>query len=109
MMANRATENRDRELLALQPSLDAWAKALTHDAHEASDLVRDTLADAGEAAPDAGVSTQTWIHGLLRRHFHSVERARVYGRSRSAAVTALNDANLRVRRARLAEEHAHIE
>ncbi|HEY7851618.1 MAG TPA: hypothetical protein VIB82_01505 [Caulobacteraceae bacterium] len=103
-----ATNSLRRELQDLQPSLDAWAMALTHDAHEASDLVLDTLADADadNAAPEAGVSTRTWIYGLLRRRFHSVERARVYARSRSAAVTALNDANLRFRRARLAEERA---
>ena len=80
--------------------------ALTHDAIEASELVRDTLADAGDGAPQSEVSTQAWIHGLLRRRFHSVERARIYARSRSAAVTALNDANLRTRRTRLAEERA---
>jgi DNA-directed RNA polymerase specialized sigma24 family protein len=103
-----SNDDRSQELLALQPSLDAWAMALTHDALEATDLVHDTLAVAGEAAcaPAAGESTQAWIHSLLRRRFHSVERARVYSRSRSAAVTALNDANLRTRRARLADERA---
>ena len=91
------TRDRRQELLALGPSLLGWASALSRDPAEARALVQETLALAEDPAqqPSDDVSTQTWIHRLLRRSFHSVERDRSYRRSTSAAVTELGSARKR--------------
>lgn len=97
--------DRRQELLALEPRLSDWAAALTRDAREAGALVRETLAIAGDPDqhPADSVSTQVWVHRLLRRCFHSVERDRDYRRSTSAAVTELGSARRRAQAQAAAE------
>jgi DNA-directed RNA polymerase specialized sigma24 family protein len=94
--------DRRQDLEALGPHLLAWASALTRDASEARALVQETLLIADDPAngPADSVSTQVWIHRLLRRSFHSVERDRSYRRSTSAAVTELGYARKRALLAR---------
>jgi DNA-directed RNA polymerase specialized sigma24 family protein len=94
---NSSIRDRRQELLALGPSLLGWASALTRDPAEAQALVDETLVLAADPAyqPAGDVSTQAWIHRLLRRRFHSVERDRGYRRSTSAAVSELGYARKR--------------
>ncbi|WP_158915648.1 hypothetical protein [Caulobacter sp. S45] len=85
------SDDRRSEILALEPSLLDWANALTHDEAEAHALLGRTLLAAMDPshAPKGDLSTRAWLHNLLRRSFHSVERDRDNRRFRSAAVTQL--------------------
>lgn len=93
-----AIHDLNQEILALEPSLLSWARALTRDPHEAAVLVRETLlvAEAPEEAPEPGEATRAWLHRLLRRRFHSVVRDRNFRRSRSNPVSAVGFARERV-------------
>lgn len=102
------TSLRDRrqELQALGPSLLGWANALARNPDEAQALVDEILVLAADAGcqPSDDVSTQVWVHRLLRRCFHSVERDRSYRRSPSAAVFQLGYARKRELEERAAAE-----
>ena len=81
-----ATPPRDHslEIAALRPRLLEWANALTRDPAEALALVEETLSKAlaSEDGPPDLATLRAWTHRLLRQRFYSVERDRVYRRSR---------------------------
>ncbi len=91
-------QDLSQEILALEPGLLSWARALTRDPHEAAVLVRETLlvARGAEEAPRAEETPRAWLHRLLRRRFHSVERDRNFRRSRSNPISAVGYARERV-------------
>jgi|GEM_PF-5236825 len=86
-MATTAHDHH-QEILALQPNLLAWAFGLTRDPLEAQALVQETLALAGRSdhLPPGTMTSQAWVHRLLRERFYSVERQRNYRRQRGSAV-----------------------
>jgi DNA-directed RNA polymerase specialized sigma24 family protein len=76
----------------------SWAHVLTRDPREADVLVRETLVVArrGDEGPRDAESVRIWLHRLLRRRFHSVERDRNFRRSRSNPISAVGYARERV-------------
>jgi DNA-directed RNA polymerase specialized sigma24 family protein len=101
-----ATEDRRDAILALEPRLLDTAQSMTRDANEADVLVAETLMAAKDLDYGAGaaVGAETWIFGLLRRHFYSVERDRDYRRSRSSVITELGYARKRAMLAKAAAQ-----
>jgi hypothetical protein len=88
-----------------------WTGAYERADELARALVDETLMLAEDPAHEPGgdVSTRMWIHRLLRRGFHSIERDRSYRRSTSAAVTELGYARKRLLAAQAeAEERGEI-
>jgi DNA-directed RNA polymerase specialized sigma24 family protein len=85
-----------QEILALQPSLRAFADRLTTDDNEANGLVDLTVLEAMRDQPDRtadhGRDTQQWLFGILRGAFHSVARRRDQQRRRGAPTTVWNPA-----------------
>jgi RNA polymerase sigma-70 factor (ECF subfamily) len=61
------------ELLAVVPSLRAFATSLAHDPHRADDLVQDTIMRAWRAIDrfEPGTNLNAWLFTILRNQSHS--------------------------------------
>ncbi len=72
------TPNFKREMLALLPSLRAFAMSLSGQHDKADDLVQDTImkAWAKQASFEPGTNMKAWLFTILRNDFYSQMRKR---------------------------------